>query len=66
MKRDVLLTREGYPSYGYMTFPNRKKPQIVRVDGNSAVSYGSFRDEEAAKAWIDGLEKFCGAKDDAE
>lgn len=51
----MFIQSEGYPSYGYEAWPDRKRPVIVKREGNRSVSYGSFRDEKSAEEWFNGL-----------
>ena len=51
----AFVNREGYPHYGYETWPDRKRPVIVKRDGNRSISYGYFRDEKCAEEWFNGL-----------
>lgn len=62
----LFIQREGHPSYGYETWPDRKRPVIVKREGNRSISYGSFRDDKCAKEWFDGLAKLILNTSDAE
>lgn len=71
MASDRYVT-DGETRIGIFHFPDRKKPMLGIMQGNSVTAYGSFRSEEAANNFLDrmieffGLERKDGGKQDAD
>lgn len=62
----AMTIRKGDKGFGYQIIPERKKPVLGIIQGNTFTVFGQFQNEKAAQTFIEELADFIGAERVAE
>lgn len=58
----ALTIRKGDTGFGYQIIPQRKKPVLGIIQGNTFTVFGQFQSEKSAQVFMEELADFIGAE----